>query len=83
MDEVNVQPVDIGLELRQAVQLRLAAMHVVIRGPVSGEFLNRLELNALGVIRDGLLVWPPSIGDAVPEGLELLLGCLDGEWPDG
>jgi hypothetical protein len=41
MDEVDIQPVDLGLELWQRVQFRLAGTPVVVAGPVTGEFLDR------------------------------------------
>ena len=47
VDEVNVQPVDLGDELRQGVQLRLALTPVVISCPISRECLNRSEPHAL------------------------------------
>ena len=37
MDEVNVQPIDIGDELRQGIQLRFRLPPIVIRRPVARE----------------------------------------------
>ena len=54
VDEVNVDPVDVGDELRQGVQLRLALAPVVIGRPIARELLHRRELHALRLIRDGL-----------------------------
>ena len=39
VDEVNVEPVDLGDELRQGVQLRLALAPVVVRRPIARELL--------------------------------------------
>ena len=47
VDEVDVEPVDLGDELRQGVQLRLALAPVVVRRPVARELLHRRELHAL------------------------------------
>ena len=47
VNEVNVQPIDLGDELRQGVQFRLALAPVVFRRPIARELLNRRELHAL------------------------------------
>ena len=52
VNEVNVQPIDLGDELRQRVQLRLDLAPVVFGRPIAREFLNRRELHALRCIRD-------------------------------
>ena len=41
VDEVDVEPVDLGDELRQGVELRLALAPVVVRRPVAREVLER------------------------------------------
>ena len=46
VDEVNVQPIDIGDKLRQGVQPPFELAPVVSRGPVAREFLHRRELHA-------------------------------------
>src|SRR6202047_545440 len=51
VDEMNVQPVDLGDELRQRVQFRLALAPIVF-GPMAREFLSRRKLHALRCIRD-------------------------------
>ena len=55
VNEMNVDPIDLGHELRQGVQLRLALAPVVIGRPIAREFLHRRELHALRLIGDGLL----------------------------
>jgi hypothetical protein len=50
VDEVDVEPVDLRDELREAVQLRLASTSVVLRFPVLRESPHRLQLHALGLI---------------------------------
>ena len=52
VNEMNVQPIDLGYELRQGVQPRLHLAPVVFRRPIAREFLNRRELHALRCIRD-------------------------------
>ena len=60
VNEMNVQPIDLGDELRQGVQPRLAFAPIVIRPPIARELLNRRELHPLQFIRDGFPVRPPS-----------------------
>ena len=55
MDEVDVQPVDLGCELRQRIQSRLTPAPVVFVLPVARELLNRRQLHALLSIRHELL----------------------------
>ena len=52
VNEMNVQPIDLGHELRQGVQSRLALAPIVIRRPIARELLHRRELHALRFIRD-------------------------------
>jgi hypothetical protein len=47
VNEMNVQAIDFGLELRQGVQFRLALSPVVICRPITREVLDRRELHAL------------------------------------
>jgi len=47
VDEVDVESVDLGYELRERIQLRLASAPVVVHGPVIREVLHRRELHAL------------------------------------
>ncbi len=67
VEEVNVQPVDPGHELRQGIQLRLDRAPVVGRSPVVSQFLHRRQLHTLGPIVDGLAVGPACRGDAPAE----------------
>src|SRR5918993_4346287 len=71
VDEVDVEPVDLGDELRQGVQLRLALAPIVLRRPIVGELLHRRELHALGLIGDGLLFGPARGLYAPAKGIEL------------
>ena len=83
VNEVNVQPIDLGDELRQGVQLRLALAPVVIGRPIAREFLNRRELHALRCIRDRFPLRPHCRVDAPAEIDERLVRNVDAERPDG
>ena len=82
MDEVDVEAVDLNDELRQGVQLRLAVAPVVLRLPVLREFLHHFERNALGLIRDGLLLGPVGGRDASAEVVQCLVRDVDVEGAD-
>ena len=64
VNEMDVHPVDLGHELRQGVELRLALAPVVVRRPVVRELLHRRQLDALRLVRDGFLLGPARGGDA-------------------
>jgi len=59
VNEMNVQSVDFGNELRQRVQSRLDLAPIVIRRPIARELLDRRQLHALGWIGNGFLIGPP------------------------
>ena len=82
VDEVDVEAVDLGDELRQGVQLRLALAPVVVRRPVARELLHRRELHALRLVRDRLLVGPARRRDAAVQVGERLVGEFDVEGAD-
>src|SRR3569832_1974440 len=58
MDEMDVQPVNLGDEIRQGVYLRLAFAPVMFRRPILRELLHRRELHALCVVRNLFAVRP-------------------------
>ena len=60
VDEMNVEPVDLGHEVRQGVQLRLALAPVVVCPPVARELLHHRERHALRVVGDRLALGPPG-----------------------
>jgi hypothetical protein len=68
-----VQPVDLGDELRQVVQPRLALTPVIVASPVSGQVLHHLERHALRVVADRLALRPPGRGYAPAQVGELRL----------
>ena len=64
VNEMNVQPIDLGDELRQGVQFRLDLAPVVFCRPIARECLNRRELHALRCIRDRFSFRPLCCVDA-------------------
>ena len=82
VDEVDVQPVDLGLELRQRVQSRLAPAPVVFGRPVAGELLRRRQLHTLRPIGDEFLGRPASRIDAAAQFFDLALRNFDSERAD-
>ena len=82
MDEVDVDPVDLCLELRQRVQPRRAPAHVVIGCPVASDFQDRLQLYALRSIRYELAAGPSGRRDAAAQFVQILVREADSEWPD-
>jgi hypothetical protein len=82
VDQVDVHPVDLGRELRQRVESRLARAPVVLGRPEARERLERGQLHALRPVGDELSRGPARGGDAAALG-ELLLRDLDPERADG
>ncbi len=50
VNEMNVEPVDLGDEVRHGVDLRLALAPIVLVRPILRELLHRRELHALGCV---------------------------------
>ena len=82
VNEMNVEPIDLGDELRQGVQLRLHFAPVVVCRPIAREFPHRRELHALRLIRDRLPFGPSRGGDAPAEFDEFRFRNIDGEGTD-
>ena len=82
VDEMNVQPVDFGHEIRQGVQLRLDLAPVVVVRPIARELLNRRELHALRFIRDRLPLGPHRRVDAPAQVGKFLFRSAEGERAD-
>ena len=77
VNEVNVEPIDVGDELRVRIQLRLCFPPVVLLPPVARELLHRRELDPLRRIRHGLAVRPLGGGDAATQIHERLIGRFE------
>ena len=75
VDEVDVHPVDLGDEVRQCGKALLELAPVVIRGPIGGQCLDRLELHALR--RICLPVGPARRRDASTEVCQVLFRNVD------
>ena len=82
VDEVNVEPVDLGHELRERVQLRFCLSPVVLGAPVADELLQFRELYALRPVIDRLPVRPSRRSNASAEIHELLFRNVDAEGAD-
>ena len=63
MNDVDVDAVDRGDELRQGVEFFLGISPVIVAAPVSDEILNPRQLDALGNIVNGFLIRPARIPD--------------------
>ena len=73
VNEVDVHPVDLGRELRERIQPRLARAPVVIGSPVANKRPNRRQLHALRPIGDELAGRPARRRKAAAQLSELLL----------
>src|SRR5215469_3569258 len=56
---MDVEPVDLGYEVRQGFQLRLAPAPIVFCRPILCQFPSCRELDALRCVRDGFALRPP------------------------
>src|SRR5438132_12196635 len=83
VDEVNDHTVDLGLELRERVELRLGLTPVVFGCPVSAKRLNRRQLHALRAVLDELLRWPAGCLESAPKVVQIGLGSLELERANG
>ena len=81
VDEVDVQPVDLGLELRQRVQSCLAPAPVVLGRPVPGQVLYRRQLHTLRPTGDEFPGRPARRIDATAQLVDLALRYFDSERP--
>jgi hypothetical protein len=77
--ELDVQPVDLGDELGQLVELSLDLAPVVVGAPVLDERPELRQLDTLGPISDGLGVGPPCRRHAPAEVEEILFRHVDAE----
>ena len=75
VDEVDVEAVDLGQELREGVQPRLEPAEVVVGRPVAHELLHRRERDALRQVGDGLLLGPARRLEPPAEVVDVALGA--------
>ena len=83
VDEVDVEAVDLRQELREGVQPRRQPAEVVVIGPVASELPGRREGHALRQVGDRLLLGPARRAEPLTEVVDVRLGHLDTEGPDG
>jgi hypothetical protein len=82
VEEVDLEPVDLGAELGQRVQARLARPPVVTVGPVRAQLLQVGKRDALRPVVDRLAVRPAGAVKALTKIVELCLRNLDPERRD-
>jgi hypothetical protein len=83
VDEVDAEAVDLGLELRQGVQLRLARAPVVPGSPVGHQVLDSRQLHTLRLVSDKLLGRPARRRDTPLKVGQVLVRHVDLERADG
>ena len=64
MNEMDVQSIDLGDELRQRVQPRLYPAPVIAGRPIARELLHGRKRHALRIVGNRLILGPPRRGDA-------------------
>ena len=82
VNEMNIQPVNLGHEHRQGVEARLRFPPVVFGSPIAGERMHRGRLHALRSVRDCFPFRPPCRVDASAEVGKVLVKDVDAERPD-
>jgi hypothetical protein len=82
VDEVNVEPVDVGDEVGVREDLRLGAAPVVVVRPIVGDLLHRPQPHALRIVADGFPVGPFGRQDPPLQIGELSVGRMIFERPD-
>jgi hypothetical protein len=81
MDEMNVQPVDLGHVLRQGLEFRFDFPPVIFGRPIARERLNRGKLHALRLVGDGFAIRPAGRSDAFAQIDQGFLGNAHAERP--
>ena len=79
VNEVNVEPIDVGDELRVRIQLRLCLSASVLLPPVACELLHRRELDPLRRIHYCLAVGPLGRDDPATQIHERFVGRFERE----
>jgi hypothetical protein len=83
VDEMDIKAVDFGDEVRHGVKARLDLSPVVVGLPVLEHLLDGLQRDALGEVRDGLLVGQSSLRQAPAQVSEVRVRYVDQERTDG
>src|ERR1044072_7843881 len=79
---MDVEPVDLGDEIRQRVEPRFDLAPVMLCRPMARELLHRGELDALRCVRNLLPLRPYRRADAPAQVGKLVFRCAEGEWND-
>ena len=82
MDEVDIQSIDRGQELGEAIELRLEPALVVLSLPVRDERLGVLHADTLRPVGDGFRIRSASPGQPLLEVRDLGIRDRDTEWAD-
>ena len=61
VQEVNAEPVDLGGELRKAIEFRLARAPVIFLGPIAADILDPLQRRALAPVVDQFGLRPARV----------------------
>src|SRR5690349_24092450 len=69
VNEMDVEAVDLGDEVRHGFQFCLALTPVVVSSPIARELLHYRELYALRCVRDLFGIWPPGRVDEIGRAL--------------
>src|ERR1700731_368178 len=77
MDEVDVEPVDVGGELVESVQLRLAGTPVVPVRPIRRELSRVVQRDSLAPVVDALGLGPAGASQPPAEVVEIFIGDGD------
>src|SRR5262249_35043957 len=82
MDEVNAKPVDLGRELRKAIERGLAFAPMVLLGPITADLLDPREWRALAPVVDRFGLRPARVEQSRLEIDEHGIGHRDAERAD-
>ena len=82
MDEMNVEPIDLGNVLRQGVEFRFDFAPVIFGLPIARERFTRRELDALRLVRNGFAIRPAGRSDAFAQIDQGFFGNADTERGD-
>jgi len=82
VNEVNVETLQLGLELRESIQSLLSIAPVVLLPPVFTYLLQIGEGGSLGPVVDGFRLGETRIGEALFQVVELFVGDVDFEGGD-
>src|SRR5215471_16981331 len=82
MQEVDAEPIQVGVKLWESVEPRFDFAPIVIARPVFADFLHVSERNPLRPIRDGLRVGPARGAYALFQIFEIRLADMNFERPN-